>query len=139
MEEFELIGPNDHPALLAINTPELLEPARAALLELGYKVHAVETFQQFEDRFNLINYEAVLIEEIFGGAPLEGNLALRMIQNLSMPNRRHATFFLIGATFETLNGMHAFSQSVQCVINYNELQMLGQLIHKTVSENTMFL
>jgi hypothetical protein len=40
---------------------------------------------------------------------------------------------------ETLNTMQAFSQSVHCVINYSELQILPELVQKTVAENEMFL
>jgi len=56
-----------------------------------------------------------------------------------MAQRRHAVFFLLGAAFETLNTLQAFSQSVHCVVNYTEIPVIGQLIQKTVAENNLFL
>ena len=139
MQEIDIIGPGDQPALLAISTPEVIGMVKTALTELGYKVHAVENYEQFDQRFNQVNYQVVFIEESFDGADLLQNQALRMVQQLTMSLRRHAVIFLVGPSVETLNTMQAFAHSVHCVINYSELQMLPELVQKTVAENEMFL
>jgi hypothetical protein len=139
MEEFDIISPGDQPALLAISTPEVIGMVKAALTELGYKVHVVESHEQFDLRYNQVNYQVVVIEENFVGADLLENPSLRMVQNLPMSLRRHAVIFLVGPGVETLNTMQAFAQSVQCVINYSELPILTELVQKTVAENEMFL
>jgi CheY-like chemotaxis protein len=139
MEEFEIIGPSDKPAFLAISTPEVLATVRTALTELGYKVHVVENHDQFDFRYNQTNYQIVVIDENFAGSDSLENPSLRMMQNLPMSQRRHAVVILLGASMETLNTMQAFAQSVHCVINYSELPMFSELVHKTVAENDMFL
>ncbi|HZM06741.1 MAG TPA: hypothetical protein VFC44_27380 [Candidatus Saccharimonadales bacterium] len=139
MEEFDFIGPDDHPALLAINTPETLAAATAAFVEMGYKVHAVDTHPQFDARYNQVNYQAVVIEEDFGGGTVLENASLQMIQALPMARRRYATFFLIGPSVESLNAMQAFAQSVHCVLNFAELAMLPSVAKKTITENDVFL
>jgi DNA-binding NtrC family response regulator len=139
MEEFDIIGPGDQPALLAISTPEVIGLVKTALAEMGYKVHVVENYEQFELRYNQVNYQIVVIEETFAGADSLENPALRLVQNLTMSLRRHAVIILVGPTVETLNTMQAFAQSVHCVINYSELQILPELVQKTVAENEMFL
>jgi hypothetical protein len=138
-EEFDFIGPNDMPALLAISTPDAQAAVKTILLEMGYKVHVVETHLQFETRYNQINYQVVVIEDIFSGSPLEDNPSLQYLQQLPMAQRRYAVIFLLGGSFETLNTLQAFSQSVHCVVNYTEIQMTGQLIQKTIAENNLFL
>ena len=138
-EEFDFIGPNDLPALLAISTPECLAIARQSMTELGYKAHTVESHLQFETRYNQINYQVVVIEDIFATNPLDVNPSLQFIQGLPMAQRRYATVFLIGGAFETLNTLQAFAYSVHCVINYSELPMLTQLAQKTIVENNQFL
>ena len=139
MEDFDIISPGDQAALLAVSTPEVIGLAKTALVELGYKVHVVENFEQFELRYNQINYQIVVLEETFAGSDSLENPALRMVQNLPMSLRRHAVIFLVGAGMETLNTMQAFAQSVHCVINYSELQIFPELVQKTVAENDMFL
>jgi DNA-binding NtrC family response regulator len=139
MEEFEFIGPGDQAALLAISTPEIAAAIKTALTEMGYKVHVVENYEQFDFRYNQTNYQVVVIEETFAGSDSLENPTLRMMQNLPMSQRRHATVFLIGPTMETLNTMQAFTQSVHCVINLAELPMFSELVQKTIAENDMFL
>ncbi|ERR1700722_2154116 len=139
MEDFDIIGPNDRPALLAISTPEVVGMVKTALVALGYKVHLVENHEQFELRFHQISYHIVVIEETFAGADLLENPTLRLVQNLPMSQRRHATIFLVGPSMETLNTMQAFAHSVHCVINYSELPMLSELAQKVMAENEMFL
>jgi hypothetical protein len=139
MQEFDIIGPGDQAALLAVSTPEVMGLVKTPVGEMGYKVHVAENYEQFDTRYSQVNYQAVVIEETFAGSDLAGNPALRMIQNLPMARRRHATFFLVGPTMETLNTMQAFVQSVHCVINYAELPMFSELVQKTMAENEMFL
>jgi hypothetical protein len=138
-EEFDFIGPNDQPALVAITNAEALAAVKTILAEMGYKVHVVETHLQFETRYNQINYQVVVMEDVFACNPLEENPSLVFLQNLPMAQRRYATLFLLGGAFETLNTLQAFSASVHCVVNYTEILMLGQLIQKTVAENNLFL
>jgi hypothetical protein len=139
MDEYDIIGPGDQAALLAISTPEVMVAVKTALAQMGYKVHEVENHEQFELRFHQFNYQVVVIEEAFAGGDSLENPALRMVQELPMSQRRHATFFLVGPNMETLNTMQAFTQSVHCVINYSELPMLSDLVQKTMAENEMFL
>jgi len=138
-EEFDFIGPSDLPALVAVTHPETLAAVKATLVEMGYKVHVVETHIQFETRYNQINYQVVEIEDIFGGSPMEENRSLLFLQQLPMAQRRYANIFLLGGAYETLNTLQAFSQSVHCVVNYTEIPMIGQLIQKTIAENNLFL
>jgi hypothetical protein len=139
MDEFDFIGPNDQPALLAITTPEALNAAKTALVEMGYKVHVVDTHPQFETRYNQVNYQVVILEENFAGGNLLENPSLQMVQALPMNQRRYATIFLIGQTFESLNTLQAFAQSVHCVLNFAELPMLTEVVQKTIAENDLFL
>jgi hypothetical protein len=138
-EEFDFVGPNDLPALLAISNPQALAAIKDTLVEMGYKVHVVETHLQFETRYNQINYQVVVMEDTFAGNPMEPNPSLQLLQELPMAQRRYANIFLIGGAFETLNTLQAFSHSVHCVVNYSEIPMIGQLIQKTIAENNLFL
>lgn len=138
-EEFDFISPTDRPALLAISTGEWLDQTKTALLDLGYKVHAVETHAQFHTRYNQINYQVIVIEEMFAGSAPSENASLQTIQQMPMGQRRHAVFLLIGDSFETLNNLQAFANSVHCVVNYSEMPLIGQLIQKAVADNQLFL
>ena len=138
-DEFDFISASDKPALLAISTPDWLEASKTGLNELGYKVHTAATHSDFLTRFDQIQYEVVIVEELFAASSLEENLTLKSLQIMPMSRRRHATVILLTNTFQTFNPLQAFQQSLHAIVNSSELLLLGQLIEKAVSDNTRFL
>jgi hypothetical protein len=136
---FDFVSKTDKPALLAFSTPEWLDSAKTALLELGYKVHTAATHSDFLIRFTSTQYQVVLVEELFGANTFEENLTLKAIQNMPIGQRRHATMLLVGESFQTFTPMEAFKHSVHAVINSSELFLLKQLVEKAVSDNDAFL
>jgi hypothetical protein len=137
--KFDFVSASDKPALLAFSTPEWLDAAKAALTELGYKVHTAATHSDFLIRFSQVRYQVVIVEELFAANVISENLTLQSLQNMAMGQRRHATVILFGNSFQTFTPMQAFEQSVHAVINSSELFLLKQLIEKAVADNTLFL
>ncbi|MSU58655.1 MAG: hypothetical protein EXS35_10845 [Pedosphaera sp.] len=138
-DKFEFIGADDKPALLAFSTPEWLEAAKAALQELGYKVHTAATHSDFLIRFSQVRYQVVILEECFAANTIEENITLRSLQAMQMSQRRHATVILFGTSFQTFTPTQAFQQSVHAVINSSELFLLKQLVEKALADTNMFL
>jgi hypothetical protein len=136
---FDFVSKTDKPALIAFTTPEWLDSAKTALLELGYKVHTAATHSDFLIRFTSTQYQVVLIEELFGANTLDENLTLQAVENMAIGQRRHATFLLVGESFQTFVPMEAFKHSVHAVINSSELFLLKQLVEKAVADNDSFL
>lgn len=136
---FDFVSANDRPALIAFSTPAWMEAAKAALQELGYKVHTAATHSDFLLRFSQAHYQVVLVEELFGANTIEENLTLKALQGMTVSQRRHATILLIGDSFQTFIPMEAFRHSVHAVVNSSELFLLKQLVEKAVSENHVFL
>ena len=144
INEAEFVGLNDRPALLALSTPEWIDAARSVLTETGYKVHAASNHDDFIVRYGRIQYQVVLMEELFCANAPEENLALHHIQALPMNQRRHTVFILLGNSFSTLNTLQAFQQSVHAVINRDEMAMLGPtvlgpIVQRVVADNDLFL
>jgi DNA-binding NtrC family response regulator len=136
---FDFVGSEDKPALIAFATSKWLEIATNVLQELGYKVHVAETHSDFIMRFSQIHYQVVLLEELFGADTPEENLSLKILQQMTMKQRRHATVLLVGNHFQTFSAMEAYRQSVHAVMNGSELSLLKELVEKTVSDNNDFL
>lgn len=138
-ERFDFISATDKPALLAFSSPEWLEAARTALVELGYKVHTAATHGDFLVRFSQVHYQVVIVEELFAANNPAENLTLKALQAMPMNQRRHATVILFGDSFQTFTPLQAFQQSVHAVINTSELFLLKQLIEKAIADNNLFL
>jgi PleD family two-component response regulator len=138
-DSFDFISTEDKPALIAFSTPEWLETAKAALTEVGYKVHTAATHSDFLVRFSQVRYQVVVIEELFGANNIEGNQTLQAIRTMPVNRRRHATIILVGNSFQTFMPMEAFKHGVHAVINSSEMFLLKQLIEKAVTDNALFL
>jgi hypothetical protein len=137
--KFDFISATDRPALLAFSTPEWLEAAKTALVELGYKVHTAATHGDFLIRFSQVRYQVVVLEERFAANDMTENQTLQALQVMPMSQRRHSTVILFGESFQTFTPLQAFQQSVHAVINSSELFLLKQLIEKAVADNALFL
>jgi spore germination protein YaaH len=138
-QTFDFVSNEDKPALIAFSSPEWLEEARTALVELGYKVHTAATHSDFLMRFSQVHYQVVLVEELFGANTPDENVTLKALQNMPVNQRRHATILLIGNSFQTFTPMEAFKNSVHAVINSSEMFLLKQLVEKAVADNQLFL
>jgi hypothetical protein len=139
MAEFDFIRPTDKPALLALSTPELLASARSVLHEMDYKVHSATEHEDFVNRFGQIAYQVTIIEDRFSCVAIEENLALMRLQYLPMGQRHHSVVLLIGESFQSLNTMQAFQQSVHAVINPADMPSLKQILQQVLAENDLFL
>jgi hypothetical protein len=137
--EFEFLSPTDKPALLGLSTLEWQARVMATLHGMGFKVHTADNHEDFQARFAQVQYQVVVMEELFASTTPTENLSLMFVQNLTMSLRRHATIFLLGDSFNTLDPMQAFAQSVHAVVNSTELASLDQIIQKVSADNDLFL
>jgi len=136
---FDFLTATDKPALLALSTPEWQELARAALTELGYKVHTAATHGDFITNFTQVPYQVVIIEECFAADTAPENRSLNFLQGAQMNLRRHSTIILVGDSYTSFNPMQAYQLGVHLVVNRSEMLLLIQFIQKAVADNDMFL
>lgn len=136
---FDFLTTTDKPALIALSTPEWQELARAALTELGYKVHIAATHGDFVSNFMQVPYQIVVIEECFAADTAPENRSMAFLQQAQMQLRRHATVILVGDSFTSFNPMQAFELGAHLVVNRSEMMLLIQFIQKAVADNDMFL
>lgn len=137
--EFDFLTPTDKPALLALTSVELQETAKTALDQLGYKVHMAANHGEFLHKLSQVQYNVVILEELFASNSPEENESLAALQRMPMNTRRHATVVLFGFSLATFNPLQAFQYGVHAVVNPSEMFLLIQLIQKAVADNDLFL
>lgn len=137
--EFDFLAPTDRPALIGLSTPELVETAKTALDQLGYKIHRADSHGEFLHKFVQVPYQVVILEELFDARSPEENESLRALERLPMSQRRHAVIILFGFSFATFNPLQAYQRGVHAVVNPAEMFLLIQLIQKVVADNDMLL
>jgi CheY-like chemotaxis protein len=138
-QDFDFLTSNDKPALLGVSNPELLEAAKGALEQLGYRVHVAINHGEFIHKFAQAPYQVIVLEETFSCNLPDENESLAYLQRLAMSLRRHCVAILFGYELSTFNPLQAFQKGVHAVVNPAEMFLLTQLIQKAVSENDLFL
>ena len=139
MAEFEFIRPEDKPALLAMCNEEWTASVKAVVDELGYKSLEAASEADFLTRFASIQFQLVIIDELFCAASPAENTTLQNLQSMPMGVRRHATIILIGDSFQTMHPLQAYQQSVHAVVNRADAATLAQIIQPVIADNGMFL
>jgi hypothetical protein len=56
-----------------------------------------------------------------------------------MGQRRHCVFVVVGNSYQTLNTMHAFCESMHAVVNPSELVSLSPILQQVTADNEVFL
>lgn len=136
--EFDFLNATDKPALVGLSTPELLDTARSALTQLGYKVHTAVNHGEFLHKFGQVPYQVVILEELFAAAQPEQNETLLTLQRMPMNQRRNAVIILFGYNMATFNPLQAFQCGVQAVVNPAEMFLLMHLVQKAVADSELF-
>jgi hypothetical protein len=137
--DLELVSSADKAALLALSTLEWLATTKSVLNEMGYKVHSAGNHEDFLLRFGRVQYQIVIVEELFASSTMAENLALKQLQHMPMNQRRNAVSILIGSSCQTLNPMQAFQQSVHAVICPSDLPQLQPIVQQAAANHDLFL
>ena len=137
--DLEILAPGDRPILLGVSSKDVLDYAEGVFDQMGYKVHVAATHDEFLERYGRVQYEIVFLEDSFGGVPWTQNKALTTLQSMPMNLRRHSTVMLFSDSFETLNPMQAFHQSVHAIVNRVDLDKLLLVVQQVVNDNLTFL
>jgi hypothetical protein len=78
-----------------------------------------------------------VIHENFAGSILQTNAVIQYLAPLPMNMRRASFICLVGDSFNTLDAMQAFAQSVNVVINPSDLPNLTAILKKSLAEFEM--
>src|SRR6187399_3217686 len=114
--------------------PATTETVRNTLKDLGFKSHVADTDDDALDRLRYTQYYCIIVHENFAGSTLRTNAVMQYLAPLPMPLRRGSFVCLIGDSFNTLDAMEAFAQSVHMVVNPLDLPNLTAILKKGLAE-----
>jgi len=117
--------------------PATTEIVRNSLKDLGFKMHFADSEDGALDRIRYTQYNCIVIQENFAGSILQTNAVMKHLAPLPMNQRRGSFICLIGDSFNTLDAMQAFAQSVHVVINPYDLPNLTAILKKGLAEFEM--
>jgi hypothetical protein len=109
-----------------------------ALESRDYKIQYAKSPEHAAHKMKFTHFHFVALNENYGGKGLDKNPVYQSLIELPMVTRRNIFLALLGTSFKTLNNMQAFQKSVNVVINEKDINKLGDVLKKSVSENEIF-
>jgi hypothetical protein len=109
-----------------------------ALESRGYKIQYAKSPEHAVHKMKFTHFHFVALHENYRGKSLDNNPIYKTLIELPMVTRRNIFLALLGANFKTLNNMQAFQKSANVVINEKDMDKLGDILKKSVSENEIF-
>ena len=126
------------PALVCVDDAPRQAAVTSALNELGYAPDVPSSVDNALDRMRKTAYEVVIVDETFEGATALDNGVLKGLAAMSMMVRRYMFVALIGKNVPTLDNATAFARSVNAVFSYGDLDQLGPMLQRAITDNDAF-
>jgi hypothetical protein len=135
-EDLVIYDENDQLALvLDDNNKEIWTKV---LEEKEFKIQYARSPEHAVHKMKFTHFHFVALNENFGNVALDENPFYQTLIEMPMVTRRNIFFALVGANFKSLNNMQAFQKSANVVINEKDLEKLGDILKKSISENEIF-
>lgn len=109
-----------------------------ALESQEYKIQSAKSPEHAVHKMKFTHFHFIALHETYGNKNLENSPVYNTLIEMPIVTRRNIFVALIGANFKTLNNMQAFQKSVNVVINEKDLDKLGDVLKKSISENEIF-
>ena len=109
-----------------------------ALEEKNYKIQYARSPEYAVHKMKFTHFHFVALNENFGNVALDESPIYQTVIEMPMVTRRNIFFALVGTNFKSLNNMQAYQKSANVVINEKDLEKLGGILKKSISENEIF-
>ena len=109
-----------------------------ALEEKRFKIQFARSPEYAVHKMKFTHFHFVALNENFGNVALDESPIYQTMIEIPMVTRRNIFFALVGTNFKSLNNMQAYQKSANVVINEKDLEKLGDILKKSISENEIF-
>ncbi|MDY6950884.1 MAG: hypothetical protein SWE60_05185 [Thermodesulfobacteriota bacterium] len=135
---FDYIRAGMKAALLCEHDEALKEKIRQTLNRMDYHVVEAPTARLALKYMRFHVYDLVILNELFEAASADSNYVLQYLSQLPMDVRRNIFVVLMGNGLKTMDNMTAFNQSVNLVLNLQEVGEMESLLETALAEHGEF-
>jgi len=134
---FEILG-DEQTALLCSQPSDDSQCIGQYLKDMGYKTVQAKNSNEATRMIRFHPFNIAVIDETFDLQTKEKKHILSYLKNLPMSSRRNIFVAYISDTYKTNDHMGAFCQSVNLMINRNQIPELKTIMPQAVKENESF-
>lgn len=125
-------------ALVCIQDQGAREKILHALEKLEIKASVADDVRTLYAKIRYNQYSLIVLDEDFGDGSAGSNPVMRYLERLPMTSRRNEFVVLISKEHRTLDGLAAFSYSVDAIINKNDLENAREILNKSLNQHECF-
>jgi CheY-like chemotaxis protein len=135
---FDFVDDEGETALICESDPSIQAKISKAMKSMGYMITEATSAKDALKKMRFHPYDVVVLDERFDTTVPDENDVLRYLESLSMGTRRDMFLTLVTERFRSMDNMAAFNKSVNLVINTKNIDDVGTIIKRGVSENAAF-
>ncbi len=125
-------------ALICEDRQDMRNLIMYSLEELKYNVFIANNVEEAMENFKYNNIKLVVLNENYAGGTYENNEILEYLKFMSIHERRNIFLVLTGKSFESLDNMQAFANSVNVIINDKDFGNLTKILKRSIADNDNF-
>ncbi|MBC8199230.1 MAG: zinc-ribbon domain-containing protein [Desulfobacterales bacterium] len=135
---FDFLEEGAQTALLCEPDSAVRSKVRSTLENMGYNVTEPESDRDALKQMRFHVFDLVVLNEVFSSENPDENNVMKYLERLPMATRRKIFVVLATNRFRTTDNMAAFNKSVNIVVNTKNIDEIGKIIKKGLSDNAAF-
>jgi predicted Zn finger-like uncharacterized protein len=135
---FDFIEEEGNTALVCESDTDMLKRIVGSLNLLEYHVTVSDSGRDALKKMRYHQYDLVVINEAFHCADPDSNMVLLYLERLNMSIRRGMYVAMISSKYRTMDQMMAFRHSVNIIINAKNIDDIGKIIQRGLTDHEFF-
>jgi predicted Zn finger-like uncharacterized protein len=125
-------------ALLCEQNPHARQSIESALNLMDYQITVAESARDALKRMRYHAYDLIVVNESFDTNNPEANGVLIYLERLGMSVRRNIFVAMVSNRYRTMDNMMAFHDSVNLVVNIKNIEDVGKILSRGITDNQLF-
>jgi predicted Zn finger-like uncharacterized protein len=125
-------------ALLCEENPLARNTIQNALNIMDYQITMAENARDALKRMRYHVYDLIVVNESFDTKNPDSNGVLIYLERLGMSVRRQIFVAMISDRYRTMDNMMAFHGSVNLIINNKNIEDIGKILSRSITDTEMF-
>ncbi len=135
---FDFIEEEGKTAIVCVLEPKIRQIVISALEQMDYQHKVAENARDALKQMRYHTFDLVVVNEKFECRDITFNSVLTFLQHLPMSTRRNIYAVLLSRQFRTMDNMEAFHQSVNLIINLQNLEHFQKILNRGMVDNEDF-
>ena len=125
-------------ALLCEQNPIARKSIESALGLMDYQITLAESARDALKRMRYHVYDLIVVDENFDTKNPDANGVLIYLERLQMATRRNIFVAMVSNRYRTMDNMMAFHASVNLVINIKNIEDIGKILGRGITDTELF-